>query len=732
MSLFKGIVEIINVWPGAIGGAIFSARPINSNKTLLVEASYKVLRTLPQKGEYWNLQGTETFDKANFMKKINASNCFLRGLPSKKFLANYLIASPRFRGFNFGAKSVEKLINKIGDEGLLIELMSENKWQHIAEVISETSAKRLCEEWIKATNETSTVEFLVEHNFDPRLSQKILKLCKGNTVDRLKHNPYLLLAFDSLSKNIFTTIELCAAKLNIGKNDPRRLIGGVEYVMYEHLKVGHTAIAENELFEKTTKLLGSLKRAKQATILALEHRVLCKFIENNGNYYQAIGPALIEHNFEKRLAKLNNGKVQESLFDLQKSSLIERVQTYNQELESVNGYSLVEGQVKAVSMALLNRCSIISGYGGTGKTTVLKAIVDIAKELGIQVYLMALSGKAKERIKHTTGHEATTIHTFIKSAKQLDLSCDPLVIIDEASMVDVSLFNRLLKLFDNHNYRLLTVGDVAQLSPVGFGLAWHKMVDSTIPTTHLTQVHRQALRSPLHKLAMNIRDGEAEAIPEWKGQNEGVFFVSCDKKLLRKEIVKLKSRMPDAQVLTPHMKEGLPDSGIALNKDLQASLNNELAAGWSDNRSGFRVGRYFIKEGDPVLVTENNYELGLFNGTLGKLQSIEKSEEGSLVGIFRFDNSASNFQLTIESCYEIGLTLAYAISVHKSQGSEFDQTIITCAVNSDFVERSMMYTALTRTKKLCILIGDRDVYRRAVNAPKRADTLCTGLEIAAQ
>jgi exodeoxyribonuclease V alpha subunit len=742
MNIYNGIVQICNVWPGTVGGAIFTASPINSKKTILCNVSYKTLRTTPKRGEFWKIKGRMAFDTERYMNQVAVLTCQLQGLPSNQFLSAFLNASPRFRGFGFGPKKIEKLINAIGDEGLLIKLMNENKWEHIAEVINEVAAEKLCEEWLKSKNETDTVTFLVEHDFDPCLSTKIMKLCRGNTVARLKDNPYNLLAFGGIVRGMFLTVEKCAEKLKIDKNDQRRLVGGIEHVMYERLSAGHTAITEAQLFESAMKLLGTETRAKNAIEAALRVKAICRLIDNDEVLYQAIGPAYIEYSFEKRLSQIINSRKQLSLFSVSESSVKNYIEAYNRMLVVEQGYSLVTGQVDAVLMALTNPCSIITGYGGTGKTTVLRAIVSIAEDTGQEVYMMALAGKAKERMREATGRNAMTIHGFIKAASTkngggkgkivVDLDCSPFIVIDEASMVDVSLFNRLLKLFDNRSYRLLTVGDDSQLSPVGFGLAWHKMVDSEIPTTHLTEVHRQAADSPLHRIAMQIRNGKSEKLPAWNGESQGVFFVGCHKTKLRDEIVRIKLKRPKAQVLTPHMSERLPDSGIAMNNEIQSKLNFDTETKFSDARPGFRVGRHFIHEGDPVMVTENNYEIELFNGTIGKLLRMDENKEGEVVGVFEFEGCSGTVCLTLEYCYEIGLTLAYAISVHKSQGSEFNETIISCIVKSDFVERSMMYTALTRTKKLCIFVGDRNVYHDAVAALKRADTICTGLKIVSE
>ena len=295
-------------------------------------------------------------------------------------------------------------------------------------------------------------------------------------------------------------------------------------------------------------------------------------------------------------------------------------------------------------------------------------------------------------------------------------------------MVDVALFNNLLNLFDGKNFSLLTVGDTEQLSPVGFGIAWHKMAQSAaIPRVNLTEVLRQKKNSPIHKLAMQMRkydekgkDRQIDVLQVWAGEDEGVFLVPCAKQEIKEALRNIKTRLPTAQILTPHMSERMPDSGHRINKHLQNELNGDAKR--------IALGHLWLHENDPVIVTETKNDIDLFNGTMGVLRCIEITN-GELVGVFDLEGHPQPLTLDTDAMFDVGMMPAYAISIHKSQGSEMDVTAICCVVDSDMIERSLIYTALTRAKKLCLIVGSQNVFDRAVHKKPKAETLCVGFSI---
>tara|TARA_R110002072_G_scaffold303007_1_gene491281 strand:- start:15604 stop:17787 length:2184 start_codon:yes stop_codon:yes gene_type:complete len=721
-------VQVNSVWPGAIGGAIFKGTVVGERKIVTCKASYKVMTRPPKTGEFWQVTGY-LIDHVDYGEQLQVSKCVLSHLPTVKYISALLVKHPAFRGFHLGQAKIKKLMELIGAEAL-IDLLNEGKAHVLADVINPAIAKRMVKAWLSLKNEIDTINFLNEHKFDAALSRKVISLCKENTVKRLKENPYALVCFGCITRNIWQTIETIAKKLRIKRDDERRLVGGIEHILYTRLQLGHTAIKKSDLLISATEVLGSEELSRLGMAAALRVRAVCvKQLKDGEIYIQATGPAYIEHLLERRLARLVQGAMQQSLFqsDSSYSHLSYLLERYSIEFKKEYGFQLTETQLDAIELGLTKRCSVISGYGGTGKTTVQRAITDLAHQTNRTFYLMALSGKAKERMAEATGRDAMTIHGFIKAVKEgresIDIHSDPLLIIDEASMVDLPLFNKLLALFDGLSFSLITIGDTAQLSPVGFGIVWHRMATSLkIPKVHLISVHRQAVNSPIHQAAMKIRAGETHALSTWKGELSGIYHVESDPRNLLFNLQKIKSSIPDAQVLTPHMSQRMPDSGYTINQYLQEKL-------YPDVRKGIRLGIEQIYEGDPVIITENNYELGLFNGTTGAMSAVRINTLGQQYGVFEFDNAEGFVELTSDQMFDVGLQLAYAISVHKSQGSEYEAVVICCVTQSRLLERSLLYTSITRAKRLVLVVGKQEIYTAAINSKPRAETLCVGIEL---
>lgn len=723
MNHFEGVIQVNSVTPGLIGGAVFSGRATGERRIRVCKASYKVLTRTPHPGECWKIKGWET--KSDTYKTfITVEECHIVNLPAAAYVERLLIKHPAFRGMYFGKAKAQKLVSEFGAENLL-QTLSAGRTTHIAEVVSPQIAEEIVKAWQSLQNEIATAEFLMEHNFEPDLAKKIIKVCRTDTVERLKQNPFSLIAFRGLHKNLWNAIEATGRKLGIAKDDPRRLVGAVEKALYERLSNGHTACSVNECVNLVSRTLDNRSFAQPAIQHALDRKAICATEVDGEKYVQPLGAAIIEGQLESRIRDLLSGQL--SIFSGSPESIKASIDRYEEaEIKSL-GYSLTDQQKSAVSMALLSRVSIITGFGGTGKTTVLRAVSEMALSEHRPVWLLALSGKAKERAREATGLDAFTIHGFIQAIQNesspMSVSGDPLIIIDEASMVDVSLMNKLLTLFDNESYSLLMVGDTGQISPVGFGLFWHKLAkEKLVPVTNLTKVYRTAEEGDLHKVAMQIREGELPVLPNWNGEDQGVYFVSClsTGKALAAKLHEIKTQLPEAQIITPHMSARMADSGHSINERLQHSL------GQSFERPGIKMGSYWIKVGDPVIVTQNSYEHDLYNGNTGVMEDL-KEEEGQLLGAFSFGHRVYFFSRS--DLWEMGMQLAYAITIHKSQGSEYDATIICSVVQSNFIERSMIYTALTRSKKLCLIVGDQEVARAAVAKPNRSETLCVGFKI---
>lgn len=714
---FNGIIQINSVTLGAFGGAVFSGKFIGSNKIQVCKASYKILVRTPIPGECYKVQGTIT-SRDQFKNFITVYECNVISLPVAAYIERFLLKHPAFRGFYFGKAKVKLLVDTFGAE-VLVRILNTADVTILSKAISIDLARKIINTWQSIQNEISTISFCIENKISISIAYRILKVCKINTVERIKKNIYGLVAFRGIEKKIWETIEELRLKLSIEDSDEKRLIGAVEYALYGQLDQGHTACFLSDLKNLIYYYLKDKNLVESSLATALANKVICIKNVNNQILVQPIGIAIIESEVEKQLRILNSHNSNE----LNTNELSKKIARYSDLFKTTNGYCLTNEQKLAVMTGLSHRLSLITGYAGSGKTTILNAIVDLYKS---DVFIMALSGKAKERARAATDLEHTyTIHNFIQKLRSgpcsLDLSNDPLIIIDEASMVDITLINQLLSILKVKckSFNLLMMGDPAQLAPVGIGLVFHKLIQSDIiPTVHLTEIHRTTAEGDLHKIAMQIRRGKLEHLQIWSGQEEGVFLVECASKSkdLCQTLHKLKIQLPDAQIITTTMTARYADSGNTINEYIQHAVNK--------NQNGIQIGSAWLKINDPVIVTKNSYKHFLFNGNTGLLVNIEYDGDGSPVGTFLFDNTT--YYLRTTDCFELGVKLAYAISIHKSQGSEYQNSII-CAVNpTPLFERSMLYTAVTRSKKLSLIVGDYKIAKLAAERANRADQLCVG------
>lgn len=721
MNALSGVMQVNSVKPGSFGGAIFSGRIIGDNNIYTCKVSYKLITRAPQPGECWQLKGS-IVGHDQFRNFVQIEYCHIVNLPVAAYVEKLLIKHPAFRGLSFGKAKVAKLVREFGAENLS-RTLSAGKVGHLAEIINPELAQKIVDSWLKLNNEISTIEFLMEHKFDPSLARCIIKVCSTNTVERLKQNPYSLIAFQGTHANLWKTIEAAAGKLGIERADPRRLAGMAEHILYTRLDQGHTACPVDELEASLDLLLKSKELASKAISYALERRAVCVKRLDSRTLIQPLGAAIIESQLEQRINEL--ASCQRSLLHGTASDIDEAIEKFSAQYKKTHGHTLAQQQKLAITMAMTNRISTLTGFGGTGKTTVLKAIVDIASSYRT-VYVLALSGKAKERAKEATGSETYTIHSFLAKANDSDSGVttggDPLIVVDEASMVDIALMLKLLMVFGKNSFSLILVGDTGQLSPVGFGIFFHTLARSKlIPSTHLTKVHRTASESLLQQTAMQVRAGRLESLPIWNDETEGVYLVPCSSSSdLLNQLTRIKRSLPDAQILTPHMSDRMPDSGHKINNHLQAELQS------SDLVSGIWMGKFWLRVDDPVIVTQNSYEHNLFNGNTGVMSGVT-SIDGQPYGTFSFNGVSIN--LSRANLFVLGMKLAYAISIHKSQGSEYQTSIICSLTHSEFVERSMFYTGISRSKRLCLILSTQEIAQQSVARLNRSDTLCVGFSI---
>ena len=719
---FSRVVEIKSVFPSPLGGAVFKGIPVGRFRKKSFRAPRYAVSRIPVEGEFWRIEG-QILEDPKYGDVVIVTNAFLTELPSFNFVGRLLENHPAFRGFHFGKAKVKKLVDAAGQYAL-VEILNKGDVNALIDAgLSGPIAVRVCDAWSKLKEETEVATFLYEHNLDSTLAKKIIRLCKHDTVRRLKRNPFALIALSNASRKNLLTIAKVAEKLGIAFDDERVLIGVVEYAMYRELDAGNTVVKASKALKLVGDALAAIKSnsdPETAVKAALAAKAVCVFTEGTENYLQTIAVAYIEQYVEARLHHLHSTQIPRSLFSFDSASLKKRIASYNAKQLGCGGFALNKEQNEAVEMALNNRISLLSGYGGTGKTTVLKAIVGLARESLIPVFVCALAGKAANRASQSIGEEATTIHSLIHRIKndrsiEKELGSDPLIIVDESSMIDMSLICSLLKALEGKDVRFLFVGDTAQLPPIGFGLFYHKLVKSDVPQTRLVQVHRQADGSPLHDAAMSIRNKQLHVLPKYEGQEEGIYLLEPDENP-KQTVIKLRENLQSI-ILTPYSSGRFYTSTETLNPAIQEVVN-----GQNESRLKLKLGAHVLQIGDPVIVTKNVGYLDLYNGMTGVVTNI--TIDGETLCTVLFDGSDSQTTLTRDQSWELGLQLAYVVTIHKSQGSEYE----VCAIilGGPMIENSALYTAVTRTQKLCIVVGTQEMYDEALSRQPRYETVQCG------
>ncbi|MGE4544055.1 MAG: AAA family ATPase [Pedobacter sp.] len=719
MCAVEATFQVEHVEAGPLGGAVFFGKCADGFD-FSAKVDMKWLYRIPQIGETWRVKG-ERKPHSKYPDTIHCKSA-TPVVPSETgLLRRFLLEHPEFRGFGFGKKKMDQL-KANGLEGpSLLKALNDKDLLLLSSILTTNVAESLLGAWHRVSAETGTLNFLEKYGFDRGLANTIIKIYGNNAEERLRDNPYRLIAFGFGRRSLWKAADESAAKLGFGKNDKKRLAAAVEQAIYDRLEEGHTSTELPALRERIKTLLGSSsnKLADDAIRAAAGKNAIVQLGSSN---IQGIGPAAMEAYIEKDLVELvrrDHSQSQTSLFSKDFEQLRKLVARYDDTFYSEKESRLKPSQKEAIEVATTSNLSIITGGAGTGKTTIMKGVHSVATALGQTVYQMALSGRAKEHLRKTTGRPAHTIHAFIHKInlglespddpKAITLEPNPLIIIDEASMVDLALFHRLLRSLPKH-YRLLMVGDPAQLPPIGFGLVFHRLCTSkAIRRVNLDVVVRGGL-TEIPLVAQKVRNKEMQTLPDYVGPADGVFFLDCEEDLVVKELFRVSKELKhDCQILSARKRKG---------KDSTNRINSYFQFGHNDAQKQMELVRWKMYVNDPVIVTRNNQELELYNGTLGVLKHLDGRKP-----VFEFDGK--EYSMTDDEISESGIELAYGITVHKSQGSEFDRIIIP-VFDYGHLDRSLIYTAITRARVQVVLIGNRSHFDSAVKRSPRADMLNVG------
>lgn len=707
MEALNGIVESIVFKSSDTGYTVIKFRENNIIHT--------AVGVLPHVKEGQNLKITGSwFNHSQFGKQFKVEECE-EILPTSKDGIEKYLSSGIIQGI--GPVTAKKIVNKFGEDTLNI---LDNNIERLKEIegIGKKKLETIIESYREQRELKNITIFLQTHGLSVNQCLKIYKKYGASSVDTVKNNPYILC--DEISGIGFKTSDKIARSLGIEIDSPFRIQSGIRYVINEFCANGHTFMPKDKLIKEASNVLTVSGDIIEENIknAALDRKIkLEKVNDKEGvftipNYYCELG-------ITNRILTLAISNFQDISVDVDHLIL---------QFEKKNNITFAESQKDAIISAFQNGIEIITGGPGTGKTTIIKCIIEIFETCGLKVLLGAPTGRAAKRMSESTGKEATTIHrmldmgvfekeesVFVTNAEEHSLEAD-VVIIDEASMIDITLMNALLKSI-KVGTRLIIVGDVDQLPSVGAGNVLNDFIESGFTkVVRLKEIFRQGKESMIVVNAHKINKGE---MPKLNEKGTDFFFIRNDiqEGILNTIIDLINTRLPkfnsnwdklkSIQVLVP-MKKGV--LGVTnLNERIQNVLNPKAPY---KKEKEFRS--MVFREGDKVMQIKNNYSLkwtriagkgeheglGVFNGDMGFIESIDL--EGKKLSII-FDDER---RVIYDFMYLDELDLAYAITIHKSQGSEFPVVIIPAYMGAPLLmNRNLLYTGITRAKEMVVVVG---------------------------
>lgn len=638
---------------------------------------------------------------------------FERKTPQNSAAILRYLSSGTIKGI--GPATAQKIVEKFGAETLDI---IQNKPEDLATIkgITLSKAKQISEEYAKQYGVRDIMMMLSKYGATPDKCLAVYRRFGDKSTDIIKSNPYALCEAGIDFR--FETAEDIAEDFSFDKNSELRVSAGVEYILRKNLANGHTCLPREKLCEVAVNLLECKRDTVEDSCDRLTECFRIKSKTVNGTEYLSIPEYFsAEEHIAARLVSVKR--------------YIDRAVTVDAlEIENVErklGIEFEDLQKQAIFEAFSSGILILTGGPGTGKTTTLNAIINLFENRNLELELAAPTGRAAKRMTELTGREAKTIHRLLEvewaegDTKQFSrneknpLNCD-VIIVDEASMIDALLFDSLLKAL-RLSCRIILVGDSDQLPAIGAGNVLNDILSSEIfPSIRLKKVFRQAGKSKIVTNAHAIINGESA---DFSAKDSDCFFLKRqDRFAVSNTVLELVSeRLPNAygfdpirdiQVLCPSR---VTETGtVNLNNILQSMLNPD-----SSGKQQLSFKGIYLREGDKVMQIKNNYDLqyrrdngeygtGVFNGDVGFITDIDK--RGGVLKV-RFDDKVVTY-----FSEDLGqLELAYAVTVHKSQGSEYTCVVLPLFdVPAKLKYRNLLYTAVTRAKKLLVAVGNDNVW----------------------
>jgi len=722
--------------PKGFGGCIFTGKPIDEYGDVQDATAYYVVKAagptlgnaLVQPGQWWKVSGeasVRTLDVNGYRVsewQIDASKAVLMR-PSGEYIVSFMADNPAFVGI--GQVKARKLWDTLGVN--LYEALDAADVATLSTVLSLESAMQVVGAWAQY-GDSRTLQWLQAEGIDLAIGRRVLQFFGKETQEKLQEDPYRLLSFcatwrqvDALAKSHFA-VEL---------DDPRRLQGAVEEACYRVFSAGHTMVLSATLMNYLQGVLGS--ETKTFRWRGLVPTALSQGLSNGsfviGHYgVQPLGAMVME----RQVAEAVTVRLLSTGTALMPPTEVDDVLLA---YEGSEGIELNVEQRQAVHLAAAKPFMLITGGAGVGKTTVLKALYKVYDQAGVEVVQLALAGRAAKRMQEATSRAASTIASFLRAAKQL--SGRSVVVIDEASMVDIVTMHRLVELL-GAEVRIVMAGDPEQLMPVGPGLVLHALIRvPAVPLVELKVIKRYG--GAIASAAVSIRKGIWPTLSN--DETGAIAFIPCSggrtpagTSLIAETVLDL-YRLDPANTQILSARRNGPDGVKTINALCQSATTagSKPMMVWSVQHEQMVLTGFHL--GDPVLCTRNLWDRGLQNGSLGIIVELEGAliappDDGGAateptLGWVLWDDGVS--RPVVEAMLD-DLELGYAITVHKAQGSQWPRVIVPLTGHR-LLDRTLVYTAITRAQTQVLIVGDEAAAKAAVESPPRVHARQVALDL---
>lgn len=731
-------------------GTIFAATG-QDNRKLQVHAKAEIMLQPPTAGETWIVKGIMQ-TTCKYGEVLYANVCY-RTLPDGQTIVRFLTNHVQ----GIGLERAENLWREFGIE-LASKLRDPTNIEQIAKVLDPSKPRlsvRLAalaiDAWSEANDEAKLVEWMTINGIqDTRIVPKVARILGASAVERLQSNPWILVSLmawsdvDKLGLNILKTVH----GISTPHSDKRRLVGAVDAAAKKALENGITAFDAEWLQARLAKLLGVVPHSDRVQA-AISAGIRNSAVIYDDSQFRVPGAALMENDLKQRLEAMKSADYPSNLSIFLHGSI-------EQVIESVTsrGDSLDHDQRAAVIEIMRRPLAVLQGGAGVGKTFTMRVVCDAYAACGWKVVLCALAGKAALRLRQATARPAMTLSRLIgqlsererieqeirlqgddaglqhRLSQLVNIDDHTIVIIDEASMVDLATAYGLVKRMPIGS-RLLMTGDESQLPPVGFGLVYHLLVKDSNITSRLTKVHRQSEAGGIPSVSKALRDGTLPTLATYDGKGEGVFLHVSHEAQLEAEVARIVAELGGHKagvlIVSPTNK-GLA-SVQSFNRILHDSHVRKMAGdlanfNYEDMMQDSLVkgfGTYYAR-GEPVIFLANDYQRDLFNGLLGRVTKADAEQQKLHV---QFDGAENEHVLTRPDFLD--LSLAYAITCHRAQGSQAPRVVIPL-YETENMDPSWIYTAVTRAEKQVVLVGSEMALQTALARRRVSERRTVGLK----